>query len=325
MRILSGMRPTGKLHVGNLVGALNNWVKLQEEHECFYFVADWHALTTGYDDTKKLRSNTIEVIKGFVASGVDPEKSVVFVQSAVKQHAELHLIFSMLVSVGRLERIPTYKEIKEEMNYKDLSSVGFLAYPVLQAADILIYMAEGVPVGEDQVCHVELTREIARRFNYYYGEVFPEPQPILSEVPRLPGLDGRKMSKSYNNILELDEPWESVEKKVLKMVTDPARKRRTDPGDPNNCPAWGYHKAFTTSQDELNWVIEGCKTAKIGCVECKRKLLENMKRVLDPIREKYNSFTDNDIMDIAIEGSRKAREVAEETMEKVRKAVNLLF
>ena len=325
MRILSGMRPTGKLHVGNLVGALNNWVKLQEEHECFYFVADWHALTTGYDDTKKLRSNTIEVIKGFVASGVDPEKSVVFVQSAVKQHAELHLIFSMLVSVGRLERIPTYKEIKEEMNYKDLSSVGFLAYPVLQAADILIYMAEGVPVGEDQVCHVELTREIARRFNYYYGKVFPEPQPILSEVPRLPGLDGRKMSKSYNNILELDEPWESVEKKVLKMVTDPARKRRTDPGDPNNCPAWGYHKAFTTSQDELNWVIEGCKTAKIGCVECKRKLLENMKRVLDPIREKYNSFTDNDIMDIAIEGSRKAREVAEETMEKVRKAVNLLF
>lgn len=325
MRILSGMRPTGKLHVGNLVGALNNWVKLQEEHECFYFVADWHALTTGYDDTKKLRSNTIEVIKGFVASGVDPEKSVVFVQSAVKQHAELHLIFSMLVSVGRLERIPTYKEIKEEMNYKDLSSVGFLAYPVLQAADILIYMAEGVPVGEDQVCHVELTREIARRFNYYYGEVFPEPQPILSEVPRLPGLDGRKMSKSYNNILELDEPWESVEKKVLKMVTDPARKRRTDPGDPNNCPAWGYHKAFTTSQDELNWVIEGCKTAKIGCVECKRRLLENMKQVLDPIREKYNSFTDNDIMDIAIEGSRKAREVAEETMEKVRRAVNLLF
>jgi len=319
------MRPTGKLHVGNLVGALNNWVKLQEEHECFYFVADWHALTTGYDDTKKLRSNTIEVIKGFVASGVDPEKSVIFVQSAVKQHAELHLIFSMLVSVGRLERIPTYKEIKEEMNYKDLSSVGFLAYPVLQAADILIYMAEGVPVGEDQVCHVELTREIARRFNYYYGEVFPEPQPILSEVPRLPGLDGRKMSKSYNNILELDEPWESVEKKVLKMVTDPARKRRTDPGDPSNCPAWGYHKAFTTSQDELNWVIEGCKTAKIGCVECKRKLLENIKRVLDPIREKYNSFTDSDIMDIAIEGSRKAREVAEKTMEKVRKAVNLLF
>jgi len=325
LRILSGMRPTGKLHVGNLVGALNNWVKLQEEHECFYFVADWHALTTGYDDTKKLRSNTIEVIKGFVASGVDPEKSVIFVQSAVKQHAELHLIFSMLVSVGRLERIPTYKEIKEEMNYKDLSSVGFLAYPVLQAADILIYMAEGVPVGEDQVCHVELTREIARRFNHYYGKVFPEPQPILSEVPRLLGLDGRKMSKSYNNILELDEPWESVEKKVLKMVTDPARKRRTDPGDPNNCPAWGYHKAFTTSQDELNWVIEGCKTARIGCVECKRRLLENMKRVLDPIREKYNSFTDNDIMDIAIEGSRKAREVAEETMEKVRKAVNLLF
>ncbi|MDK2864365.1 MAG: tryptophanyl-tRNA synthetase [Thermotogota bacterium] len=325
MRVLSGMRATGKLHLGHLVGALRTWVELQKEHDTFYFVADWHALTTHYDDTSKLKQNTLEVARGFLACGIDPDRSVVFVQSGVKEHAELFLIFSMLAPVGRLERIPTYKEIKTELNYKDLSSVGFLSYPVLQAADILIYRAAGVPVGEDQVYHIEFTREIARRFNYYFGEVFPEPEPLLSPVPKLLGTDGRKMSKSYGNVIELDTPKDEVESKILRMVTDPARKRRTDPGDPEKCPVWGYHKAFTSSEEEREWVVEGCTKAKIGCVDCKKLLLKNMSPVLDEIRDRYASLSDEYVMDVVIEGCRKAREEAEKTMELVRKAVNLLF
>lgn len=328
MRILSGMRPTGKLHIGHLVGALENWVKLQEEgNECFYFVADWHALTTHYDDVSQLKEYTREVVRGFLACGLDPEKSVIFVQSAIKEHAELALLFSMFVSVSRLERVPTYKEIKKELNYKDLSNVGFLIYPVLQAADILIYKAQGVPVGEDQVYHIELTREIARRFNYLYAEVFPEPEAILSKVPKLPGTDGRKMSKSYGNVINLEIGERELESMVLTMVTDPARKRRSDPGNPENCPVWKYHEAFGVSEEESRWIWDGCTTAKIGCVDCKRLLLKHMREKLVPIWERFRKIDEDPryVEDVILEGNKKAREVAAKTMEEVRRAMNLMF
>ncbi|MFN4189427.1 MAG: tryptophan--tRNA ligase, partial [Pseudothermotoga sp.] len=288
MRILSGVRPTGKPHIGNYIGALKNWKKLQDEgHECFYFVADWHALTTSYDETEGLRSYTREVMRSFLACGLNPEESTLFVQSAIKEHSELTILFSMIVPISWLERVPTYKEIKQQLAEKDLSNAGFLLYPVLQAADILIYLAEGVPVGEDQVYHVELTREIARRFNFLYGETFPEPQSLLSVVPKLPGTDGRKMSKSYGNIVSLENSYSELEKAILPMMTDPARKRRTDPGDPQKCPVWDYHKAFGINSQESDWVIEGCTKAKIGCIDCKKLLLKNMKRELEPIWENY--------------------------------------
>ncbi|MEN3009115.1 tryptophan--tRNA ligase [Pseudothermotoga sp.] len=326
MRLLSGVRPTGKPHIGNYVGALRNWKSLQDEgHECFFFVADWHALTTAYEDTKQLQQNTVEVMRAFLACGLDPNKSVLFVQSGVKEHAELALLFSMIVPLPWLERVPTYKEMKQQLSDKDLSNTGFLLYPVLQAADILIYLAEGVPVGEDQVYHVELTREIARRFNYLYGQTFPEPEVILSIVPKLPGTDGRKMSKSYGNIIPLENTSEELEKSILPMVTDPARKRRTDPGDPNKCPVWDYHRAFGISEDEKQWVFEGCTKAKIGCIDCKKLLLKNMKRELEPIWERYSKIDEHFTKDVIEEGNRKAKSVAEQTMKLVRERMNLLF
>ena len=328
MRILSGMRPTGRLHIGHLVGALENWVKLQNEgHECFYFVADWHALTTHYDETEHLKEYTRDMVRIFLAVGLDPSKSVIFVQSAIKEHAELALLFSMLVSVSRLERVPTYKEIKKELNYKDLSSAGFLIYPVLQTADILAYKATGVPVGEDQVYHIELAREIARRFNSLYGEVFPEPEAILSHTPKLPGTDGRKMSKSYGNIIEIENTKEKLQKMIMPMMTDTARKRKTDPGNPEKCPVWLYHKAFGISEEEAKWVWKGCTEAKIGCVDCKKLLLKNMLKKLEPIWEKLKEI-DSDphyVDDVIHEGNKKAREVAAQTLEEVRKAMNLMF
>ena len=328
MRILSGMRPTGKLHIGHLVGALENWVKLQEEgNECYYFVADWHALTTHYDETEHLKEYTRDMVRMFLAVGVDPEKSVIFVQSAIKEHAELALLFSMLVSVSRLERVPTYKEIRKELNYKDLSSAGFLIYPVLQAADILVYKAEGVPVGEDQVYHIELTREIARRFNSLYAPVFPEPQPLLSHTPKLPGTDGRKMSKSYGNIIPLESDEDTLKKMIMPMMTDTARKRKSDPGNPERCPVWLYHKAFGISEEEAEWVKEGCTKAKIGCVDCKKLLLKNMKKKLQPIWDRLIEI-DKDphyVDDVIHEGNKRAREVAEKTLEEVRRAMNLMF
>ena len=328
MRILSGMRPTGKLHIGHLVGALENWVKLQEDgNECFYFVADWHALTTHYDETSHLKEYTRDMVRIFLAVGIDPEKSVIFVQSAIKEHAELALLFSMLVSVSRLERVPTYKELRKELNYKDLSSAGFLIYPVLQAADILVYKAEGVPVGEDQVYHVELTREIARRFNSLYKPVFPEPQAILSHTPKLVGTDGRKMSKSYGNVINIESDEETLRKMIMPMMTDTARKRRTDPGNPERCPVWQYHKAFGISEEEAKWVWEGCTQAKIGCVDCKKLLLKNMLKKLEPIWEKLEEI-DRDphyVDDVIHEGNKKAREVASKTLEEVREAMNLMF
>lgn len=326
MRLLSGVRPTGKPHIGNYVGALRNWKSLQDAgHECFFFVADWHALTTAYEDTKQLQQNTVEVMRAFLACGLDPDKSVLFVQSGVKEHAELALLFSMIVPLPWLERVPTYKEMKQQLSDRDLSNTGFLLYPVLQAADILIYLAEGVPVGEDQVYHVELTREIARRFNYLYGQTFPEPEVILSIVPKLPGTDGRKMSKSYGNIIPLETTLQELEKSILPMVTDPARKRRTDPGDPNKCPVWDYHRAFGISEDEKQWVFEGCTGAKIGCIDCKKLLLKNMRRELEPIWERYSKIDERFTKDVIEEGNRKAKCVAERTMKLVRERMNLLF
>ena len=328
MRILSGMRPTGKLHIGHLVGALENWVKLQEDgNECFYFVADWHALTTHYDETEHLKEYTRDLVRMLLAVGLDPEKSVIFVQSAIKEHAELTLLFSMLVSVSRLERVPTYKEIKKELNYKDLSSAGFLIYPVLQSADILIYKAEGVPVGEDQVYHIELTREIARRFNSLYKEIFPEPEAILSKTPKLSGTDGRKMSKSYGNTIPLENDEEGLRKMIMPMMTDTARKRKSDPGSPDRCPVWQYHKAFGISEEEAKWVWEGCTKAKIGCIDCKKLLIKNMKRKLEPIWERLREI-DSDphyVDDVIYEGNKKARAVAQKTMQEVREAMNLMF
>ncbi len=328
MKVLSGMRPTGKLHIGHLVGALENWVRLQDEgHECYYFVADWHALTTHYDETGHLKEYTRDMVRMFLAVGINPEKSVIFVQSAIKEHAELALLFSMLVSVSRLERVPTYKEIRKELNYKDLSNAGFLIYPVLQAADILVYKAEGVPVGEDQVYHVELTREIARRFNSLYKPVFPEPQAILSHTPKLPGTDGRKMSKSYGNIIPLESDEETLKKMIMPMMTDTARKRRTDPGNPDNCPVWLYHKAFGISEEEARWVREGCTQAKIGCIDCKKLLLKNMKEKLQPIWDRLAEI-DKDphyVEDVILEGNKRAREVARRTLEEAREAMNLMF
>ncbi|MCD6546267.1 MAG: tryptophan--tRNA ligase [Thermotogae bacterium] len=328
MRVLSGMRPTGRLHVGHLVGALDNWVRIQNEgNECFYFIADWHALTTNYDDVSKIYEYTIDIIRTFLACGIDPDKSVVFVQSAIKEHAELQLLFSMITPVGWLERVPTYKEIKQQLSYKDLSNLGFLAYPVLQAADILIYKPDGVPVGQDQVYHVELTREIARRFNYLYGQVFPEPKELLSHLPKLPGTDGRKMSKSYGNVILIDTTEDELREKILRMMTDPARKRRSDPGDPEKCPVWNYHKAFGTTDDEKEYIKNGCRTASIGCIDCKKVLLGHMIERLKPIWKRLDELKKNEeyVHRIINEGNEKARAFAIETIKEAREAMNLRF
>lgn len=323
MRVLSGMRATGKLHLGHVL-VLEDWKKLQDDgNETYFFVADWHALTTHKEESHIIYQSTLDIVRGYLAAGIDPEKSVIFVQSAIKEHAELYLLFNMLISVSRLERIPTYKELKENLENRDLSTAGFLTYPVLQTADILIYKANAVPVGEDQLYHIELSREIARRFNNLYKEVFPEPNPIVTRIPKLPGTDGRKMSKSYGNIIMIDETEESLKKKVMPMMTDPARMRRTDPGDPEKCPVWDYHKAFTHNKEELDWVVKGCKTAEIGCVQCKKLLLKNMEERLKPIWEKYNKISDEDVLNVIHEGNKKASEVAKKTLSEVREAMNL--
>ncbi len=324
MRILSGIRPTGKLHIGHYLGVLEQWVHLQENNDTFYFAADWHALTTHYEDTSELSENTKELMKTLLAVGL--EKSVLFVQSAVKEHAELMVLFSMITPLSWLERVPTYKEMRQNITDKDLSNAGFLMYPVLQAADILIYKAEGVPVGEDQVYHVELTREIARRFNYIFKkEIFPEPKEILSKVPKLLGTDGRKMSKSYGNTIPLITTKDELSKMVLPMVTDPARKRKTDPGNPENCPVWDYHKAFGITEEEKDYVVEGCTKALIGCVDCKKLLLKNIIAKLEPIWERYEKLSDFEVKNVIVEGNQKASQVAKQTMEEVREVVNTMF
>lgn len=375
-RILSGMRPTGKLHLGNLVGALQNWVKLQDEYDSFHFVADWHMLTTGYDNTQNLRQDTWEMVADWLACGLDPQKATLFIQSRLPEHAELHLLFSMVTPLGWLERVPTYKEQLGNIKDHDINTYGFLGYPLLQAADILMYKAHAVPVGEDQVPHVELTREVARRFNLIYGElqqaagvpsdsglprsvspppapqgnsaenreesslevkaellnkglatlqpIFPEPEALLTSAPRLPGTDGRKMSKSYGNAVFLTDAPEVVSKKLATMVTDPARKRRTDPGNPDICPVFDLHKVFS-APETLDRVNRECRTAEIGCLDCKKLVAGHLNAFLAPIQERRRPYEQNPplVWEILDEGTERARKVVQTTMAEVRRAVKL--
>jgi len=324
------MRSTGKLHLGNYVGALKNWVNMQDEHDCFFFIADWHALTTDYADPSRLKENSVDVLLDWLAAGLDPAKCVMFIQSHVPAHAELHLLLSMITPLGWLERVPTYKEQKDNIKGKDLDTYGFLGYPVLQSADILIYKADVVPVGEDQVVHVELTREIARRFNGFYAgkreTIFPEPQALLTPAPRLPGTDGRKMSKSYGNALLLSDPESVVRQKLKTMVTDPARIRRTDRGNPDVCPVGDLHKIFNGKNTEtMAKVNEGCRSAGIGCIECKSWVADAIVKILNPMQERRKKYEDNPRLawDILEAGSARAREVAGATMDAVRSAMGL--
>ena len=393
-RVLSGMRPTGRLHLGNYHGALRNWVRLQYEYECFFFVADWHMLTTGYEDTSRLPEFVHEVLIDWLAAGLNPGVATLFVQSHVPEHAELHLLLSMLTPLGWLERVPSYKDQQEQLKDRDLATYGFLGYPLLQAADILVYRAQHVPVGEDQVAHVELTRETARRFNHIYGRetdfeekveraikglggrnttlyrqlrrkfqeagdqealergralvhsntrltladrdrllgylegtgvtILPEPQVLLTQTPKVPGLDGRKMSKSYGNTIELREDPQSVERKLRAMKTDPARARRTDPGEPERCPVWDLHGIYS-GEDTRKWVAEGCRSAGIGCLECKQPVIDKVLAEVTEMRRRAQEYTENPelLRDIVAEGAEKARDTARETMEEVRRAMHL--
>ncbi len=325
-RILSGMRPTGKLHLGNLHGALNNWVELQNEggYECFYFVADWHALTSDYKDTGLMGEYVIDMVIDWLSVGLDPSKSTLFVQSRVKEHAELFLILSMITPLPWLERNPTYKELQTEIGDKDLSTFGFLGYPVLQAADIIMYKAYGVPVGVDQLPHVELTREIARRFNYFYDEVFPVPEPLLTEVPKLLGIDGRKMSKSYNNSIYLRDRDDVLREKVGSMFTDPQRMRKSDSGRPEICNAFAFHKIYSPS-DEVDEIEEGCRNAIIGCVECKKRLAGAILKGMEPIHERQDYYLNNleKVKEFIEDGISRATEIARLTMDEVREVVKI--
>ena len=325
-RILSGMRPTGPLHIGHLTGALDNWVRLMDAYDCYFAAVDWHALTTDYADPKDVRENVLEVATDWLAAGLDPARCTLFIQSLVPEHAELHLLLSMIVPVPWLERVPSYKEQQTQLAEKDLSTYGFLGYPLLQSADIMIYKADAVPVGEDQAPHIELTREVVRRFNHLYGAVFPEPKTLLTEVPRVPGTDGRKMSKSYGNAVFLKDPPDVVRQKIRPMVTDPARKRRTDPGNPEICPVFDLHKAFSPRETQ-EWAAEGCRTAGIGCLDCKGRLLEHLLHRMEGIHARRPEFAarPDTVWDILHAGSRKAREVARATMDEVRSAMKIAY
>jgi tryptophanyl-tRNA synthetase len=326
-RVVSGMRPTGKLHLGHLVGALKNWVALQDQHECFYFVADWHALTSDFSNTASLAANGLDNVADWIAAGVDPERSTIFVQSMVPEHAELATLLSMVVPVTWLERVPTYKEQREQITDKDLSNLGFLAYPLLQTADIAMYDGRFVPVGEDQVAHLELSREAVRRFNQFYGEILVEPQPVLTPTSRLPGLDNRKMSKSYGNTIDLTDDAETVVKKVRQMYTDPKRVRADIPGTVEGNPVFMYHDAFNADAAEVEDLKTRYEAGKVGDVEVKTKLAKAINAVLDPLRERRRDvLTRPDrIREIVHEGSRRARTLAHGTMERVRDAVKLRY
>jgi tryptophanyl-tRNA synthetase len=393
-RVLSGMRPTGELHLGNYHGALRNWVDLQYQHECFFFVADWHALTTGYEDTSGIPQHTHQMVVDWLAAGLNPGVATLFVQSHVPEHAELHLLLSMITPLGWLERVPTYKDQQEQLKDQDLATYGFLGYPLLQSADILLYRPDYVPVGEDQVAHVEITREIARRFNHIFGReqgfeekaekavkqlggknsalykqlrkqyqetgdqpalekarnivlgnaritvadrerllgfleggsvaILPEPQALLTPTPKLPGLDGRKMSKSYGNTIGLREEPDSAAQKLRTMQTDPARVRRTDPGDPAKCPVFDLHKIYS-DETTRQWVEQGCRTAGIGCLECKKPLIEQVVEEIGGMRKRAQEFEDNPeaVRNILNEGAEKAREAARATLDEVRRAMHL--
>ncbi len=395
-RVVSGMRPTGALHLGHYHGALKNWVKLQSEHPCLFFVADWHALTTHYDDPSQIETNTWEMVIDWLAAGVDPSQSTIFIQSKVPEHAELHLLLSMSTPLGWLERVPTYKDQQEKLADRDLATYGFLGYPLLQAADVLIYRASMVPVGEDQVPHVEMMREIARRFNHLYGRekgfeekakeavkklgtkraklyhelrteyqeqgsdeaieqaramlddtqnlsmsdrerlfgylegsrklILVEPQALLTEASRLPGLDGQKMSKSYGNAIALRDDSETVTKKVRTMPTDPARVRRTDPGDPAKCPVWQFHQVYSDTTTK-EWVVKGCKSAGIGCIECKQPVIDAILKEQEPMRERAQEYLDDPslVRAIVADGCDQARKLAQETMRDVREEMGLSY
>ena len=327
LRVVSGMRPTGRLHIGHLVGALKNWASLQDQYDCLYFVADWHALTSEYANTSELAANAIDNAADWIAAGVDPERSTLFIQSLVPEHAELYLLLQMVVPIPWLERVPTYKEQREQLAEKDLSTVGFLGYPLLQTADVALYDTRFVPVGEDQVAHLELSREAIRRFHQFYGEVLVEPQPLLTSVPRLPGLDNRKMSKSYGNTIDLSDDDEAVTKKVRQMYTDPKRVRADIPGTVEGNPVFMYHDVFNTDVAEVDDLKARYRAGKVGDVEVKTKLARAMNTALAPMRERRREVMARPerIREILIEGSRKARGIAHETMERVREAVKLRY
>jgi tryptophanyl-tRNA synthetase len=325
-RILSGMRPTGPLHLGNYMGALANWVGLQDAYQCYFIVVDWHSLTTDYADPAPIRENILEVAVDWLAAGLDPARSTLFVQSLAPEHAELHLLLSMIVPLPWLERVPSYKEQQQQLQERDLTTYGFLGYPLLQSADIVLYKADAVPVGEDQAPHIELTREVVRRFNNLYGAVFPEPKTLLTPTPRIPGTDGRKMSKSYGNAIFLKDPPELVREKLKPMVTDPARKRRSDPGNPELCPVFDLHEAFSPEASR-EWAAHGCRTAGIGCLDCKARLADHLLERLADIharRPEYAKRPDT-VWDILKEGSRRARETAGATLDEVRAAMRIRY
>lgn len=324
-RVLSGNRPTGRLHWGNYFGALRNWIDIQDKYDCYYFVADWHALTTGYEDTKEIFPSIKEILKDWLASGLDPDEAKIFIQSWVPEHAELHLLLSMITPLGWLERVPSFKDMQQQLVGRDLNMYGFLGYPLLQTADILIYNAHFVPVGEDQVAHLEFAREVVRRFHNIMGkEVFVEPKPMLTASPRVPGLDGRKMSKSFDNAIYIADDDEVVRKKMMQAITDPERKRRDDPGHPDVCNIYAYHKLFT-DKTKVDEITKECKAGSIGCVDCKKICIENALGFWKPIKEKRAVWEgrDDELLDIAREGSKRARKIACETMDAVREAIHI--
>ncbi|MEW6726387.1 tryptophan--tRNA ligase [Desulforudis sp. 1088] len=324
MRIVSGMRPTGKLHLGHL-SVLENWVRLQKEHECFYFAADWHALSTVFDDPSTIKQNTREMIADWLAAGINPERSTIFIQSKVPEHAELHLVFSMITPLSWLERVPTYKDQVQQLGAqgKDINTYGFLGYPLLQAADILVHRGEAVPVGQDQLPHLELTREVARRFNHLFGGVFPEPKAIVAETPLLPGIDGRKMSKSYGNVIMISAEADEVDRLTRMMVTDPARIRKTDPGHPDVCTVYAFHGLYSPARRPE--IEEECKAGRIGCVACKKELTAALNAALDPVRERRRQLLSRPgyLDEILADGCDRAKKEARKTMSLVRDALQV--
>lgn len=335
MRVLSGMRPTGLLHLGHYHGVLKNWLALQKQYTCFFFIADWHALTTHYDEPGIIAGSVQDMVIDWLATGIEPEQATIFIQSRVPEHAELHVLLSMLTPLSWLERVPSYKDQQEKLREKDLATYGFLGYPLLQSADILAYKANFVPVGEDQVAHIELTREIARRFNYLYGQmpgqareayrtILPEPQPLLTAAAKMPGLDGQKMSKSYQNTLSLRETPDAVSKKLRTMPTDPARVRLKDPGEPARCPVWKLHQVYSSTEIQ-QWVQQGCTSASIGCIACKQPVMDAVIAELAPIQQRAQALTAEPARVAAIiaAGCERARAVARETLAEVRQAMGL--
>jgi len=322
--VVSGARPTGSLHLGHLNGALKNWISMQDEFQCYFFVADWHALTTEYADPGAIQESVESMVLDWMAIGVDPDKSVIFKQSDVPAHAELFLMFSMTIPVPWLERVPTYKEQQEQLTGRDLSTYGFLGYPLLQAADILVYKGARVPVGEDQLPHIELTREVARRFNRLYGQVFPEPQGIVLKAARVPGTDGRKMSKSYNNAVNLTDDPKEIYDKLARMVTDPRRQRLKDPGDPKDCPAFQLHKIYCTEEERAE-LTQGCKTASIGCLDCKKVMIHHIVEELEPIRKRRRELEERPgiVTEVLADGAKRANEVASATLDEAKRAMGI--